>query len=332
LTTKKSKKNYFILGFLFKIILFFNNNTKMSNKDFYNILGIDKNASTNDIKKAYYKLAMKYHPDKNPNNPKEAEEKFKQVTEAYEILSDPEKKKKYDNGEFDQPQFFHQQSSSNQYGQQQFPFQHYSFDHANNIFQHFFQFEQPQFTFFHPQFPFQSNKKSTIVDSLSIKPNTFIYTHQLSNFNYNHKMAHIIQFYPELNRYLIQFNDNRRIRIDRKNFIILLKNVEINYLLNNQSLNGSYGDIIAFNSIKNKFIIQLHFTNKRSNGGTPKNIMVQKNNLIFPNDTSIYINGLKHNDWNLHNGIIKSFDYGTKRYSVDVGKKIINVKQSNIYI
>lgn len=64
-------------------------------KDYYNILGLDKKASAEAIKKAYRKLAVKYHPDKNQGN-KEAEEKFKELNEAYEVISDPEKRKKYD--------------------------------------------------------------------------------------------------------------------------------------------------------------------------------------------------------------------------------------------
>jgi len=63
--------------------------------DYYKILGLDKSASTEDIKKAYRKLARKYHPDINPNN-KEAHKKFQEVNEANEVLSDPEKRKKYD--------------------------------------------------------------------------------------------------------------------------------------------------------------------------------------------------------------------------------------------
>ena len=63
--------------------------------DYYKILEIDRNATADDIKKAYRKLARKYHPDLNPND-KEAESKFKQINEANEVLSDPEKRKKYD--------------------------------------------------------------------------------------------------------------------------------------------------------------------------------------------------------------------------------------------
>lgn len=69
----------------------------MNGKDYYKVLGVSKDASKADIKKAYRKLAQKYHPDKNPNN-KEAEEKFKDLGEAYEVLSDEEKRKQYDTG------------------------------------------------------------------------------------------------------------------------------------------------------------------------------------------------------------------------------------------
>jgi molecular chaperone DnaJ len=67
----------------------------MAKRDYYEVLGVDKNASADEIKKAYRKLAVKYHPDKNPGD-KEAEEKFKEAAEAYSVLSDAEKKAKYD--------------------------------------------------------------------------------------------------------------------------------------------------------------------------------------------------------------------------------------------
>lgn len=67
----------------------------MSKKDFYQLLGVARTSSQDEIKKAYRKLAMQYHPDKNPNN-KKAEDKFKEVTEAYETLSDEQKRHAYD--------------------------------------------------------------------------------------------------------------------------------------------------------------------------------------------------------------------------------------------
>jgi DnaJ-class molecular chaperone len=65
-------------------------------KDYYAVLGVPKSATEKEIKSAYRKLARKWHPDANPQNPKEAEEKFKELQEAYEVLSDPEKRRKYD--------------------------------------------------------------------------------------------------------------------------------------------------------------------------------------------------------------------------------------------
>ncbi|MBL8637929.1 MAG: DnaJ domain-containing protein, partial [Alphaproteobacteria bacterium] len=67
----------------------------MSEKDFYKVLGVEKNASDEDIKKAYRKLAMQHHPDRNKGESK-AEEKFKEISEAYDVLKDPDKRAAYD--------------------------------------------------------------------------------------------------------------------------------------------------------------------------------------------------------------------------------------------
>eukprot|EP00670_Eutreptiella_braarudii_P022664 CAMPEP_0174365336 /NCGR_PEP_ID=MMETSP0811_2-20130205/76862_1 /TAXON_ID=73025 ORGANISM="Eutreptiella gymnastica-like, Strain CCMP1594" /NCGR_SAMPLE_ID=MMETSP0811_2 /ASSEMBLY_ACC=CAM_ASM_000667 /LENGTH=83 /DNA_ID=CAMNT_0015505899 /DNA_START=50 /DNA_END=297 /DNA_ORIENTATION=- len=68
----------------------------VSSDDYYKVLGVSKDASENDISRAYKKLALKYHPDKNPDNREKAEENFKKVSEAYDVLSDAKKRKSYD--------------------------------------------------------------------------------------------------------------------------------------------------------------------------------------------------------------------------------------------
>ena len=90
--------------------------------DYYADLGVSKNASADEIKKAYRKLAFKYHPDQNPGD-KLAEEKFKKITAAYDVLGDEEKRRQYDNGGFNS---FEQAYSSNQTNQS------YQNTYANN--------------------------------------------------------------------------------------------------------------------------------------------------------------------------------------------------------
>jgi len=67
----------------------------MAKRDYYDILGTSKGSSQDEIKKAYRKVALKYHPDRNPDN-KEAEDKFKEAAEAYDVLGNEEKRRKYD--------------------------------------------------------------------------------------------------------------------------------------------------------------------------------------------------------------------------------------------
>ena len=74
----------------------------MAKRDYYEVLGLNKNATEDEIKKAYRKIAIKYHPDRNPGN-KEAEEKFKEAAEAYDVLHDPQKRQQYDQFGFDAP-------------------------------------------------------------------------------------------------------------------------------------------------------------------------------------------------------------------------------------
>lgn len=74
----------------------------MAKRDYYEVLGVSKTATDDEIKKAYRKIAIKYHPDRNPGNA-EAEEKFKEAAEAYDVLHDPQKRQQYDQFGFDAP-------------------------------------------------------------------------------------------------------------------------------------------------------------------------------------------------------------------------------------
>jgi len=94
----------------------------MAKRDYYEILGVERNASKDELKKAYRKLAMQYHPDRNPDN-KEAEEKFKEAAEAYEVLTDEDKKARYD-------RFGHDGVRGSGFGNQ-------GFSDVNDIFSHF---------------------------------------------------------------------------------------------------------------------------------------------------------------------------------------------------
>jgi len=110
--------------------------------DYYKVLGIDKKATEGDVKRAYRKLARKYHPDLNPNN-KEAEKKFKEINEANEVLSNPENRKKYDAygkdwkhaEEFERAK---QQQSQRQTYQQDFSGGSYSDQHFSDYFESMF--------------------------------------------------------------------------------------------------------------------------------------------------------------------------------------------------
>ena len=85
-------------------------------RDYYEVLGVNKNATDDELKKAYRKMAKKYHPDANPDNKEEAEKKFKEINEAYETLSDKQKRQMYDQFGFNGPQYGGQGGGYYSYG------------------------------------------------------------------------------------------------------------------------------------------------------------------------------------------------------------------------
>ncbi|XP_041662988.1 dnaJ homolog subfamily B member 2 isoform X2 [Cheilinus undulatus] len=110
--------------------------------DYYNVLGVSKTATQEEIKKAYRKLALKWHPDKNPDNKEEAEKKFKELAEAYEVLSDQSKRKEYDRFGTDR---MRQTGSS---GSDFAPGFNFTFRNPDDVFREFFAGQDPFASFF----------------------------------------------------------------------------------------------------------------------------------------------------------------------------------------
>lgn len=112
---------------------------------YYEILGIERNATLEDVKKAYRKLALRWHPDKNPGNREEAERRFKEIAQAYEVLSDAHKRSRYDNG---------YSAAAGRYSTaQDFNFK---FRDADEIFKEFFGGKDPFEAFFGDKDPFKA--------------------------------------------------------------------------------------------------------------------------------------------------------------------------------
>ncbi|XP_050974642.1 dnaJ homolog subfamily B member 2 isoform X2 [Labeo rohita] len=118
--------------------------------DYYDVLGVSRNASPDDIKKAYRKLALRWHPDKNPDNKEEAEKKFKEIAEAYEVLSDKSKRDAFDRyGRSDMPS----SGSGSSSFPDDFPGFTFTFRSPDEVFREFFGGQDP-FADFFDDFPF----------------------------------------------------------------------------------------------------------------------------------------------------------------------------------
>lgn len=112
--------------------------------DYYSVLGVPRNASPDDIKKAYRKLALKWHPDKNPDNKEEAERKFKELAEAYEVLSDKSRRDAYDR--YGNDKMRHSSSTTTDFSD--FPGFTFTFRSPDEVFREFFGGQDPFASFF----------------------------------------------------------------------------------------------------------------------------------------------------------------------------------------
>ena len=273
--------------------------------NYYQILGLDKNADENQIKKAYKKLAIKYHPDKNPNN-KEAEEKFKTICEAYSILSDKDKKEQYD-------RFGKQGINSN--------FRCNTNVNPDEIFNSFFRSD--------PFNDFESNIFSNISNirirkcdenKIDIISNgTRVLIKDLINSKELNNCIGIVKGYDiSKKKYLIRIC-NKDIFIKDDNFIQLL-NVTIHNLKSNSFLNGMKTNVIDY--INGRYVVDL---NRNRYSLTSENLIVDKNSKVK------IVNLKSNNSINGKWGLILNFDRVSNRYVIKISNSLIlKIKLENI--
>jgi len=312
-------------------------------KDYYKILGVGRNSTDKEIKKAYRKLALKWHPDKNPDNQEAAQEKFKEIADAYQILSDPEKKKLYD-----------------QYGEEGLQggmpggpggASNFQFTDASEIFSQFFGGQDPFSSFFGGQgggtnghgsprmggqsfggmgggMPFMFNmggmpggmggfggppdqKKPPVYNI--IPENTPVLIHGLTGApRHNGCLAKVVGHDGQKNRYLVRTDQTREsLALKVHNLQQLTKGVRILGVQSKPHLNGQCGTIVGIDRISQRYQLSL------DHGGT---VALRKENVVLPENTRVEVVGLqKGTQYNGKWGNILQFDPTDQRYLVQIG-------------
>ena len=309
----------------------------MADTDYYKILGISKNASSAEIKKAYRKLAIKYHPDKNKENKDKAEAKFKEIAEAYDVLSDDEKRRNYD-------QFGKEGLNNNPHMSQQ---------HAQEMFSTFFGGQDPFNMFsnddFGPGFqiningnafnlggnhPFQSNFRrqnsfrnspfdkidNTPFDKIDINKQVLIYG-LVNNKKLNSTTGKVKGYNKIKNRYNIQTDSGKIIALKPDNLkeILIFKAYNLE---SQQNLNGKRGQIIGLDHTNNRYRVILD----------NNMISLKPENIILESGHCVKLQGIISQP-QLNNKIvkIKDFEFDKNKYVVQISEsKLIKVKIENI--
>ena len=289
-------------------------------EDYYNILGIKKKATSTEIKKAYKNLAIKYHPDKNPDN-KEAEDKFKIISEAYSVLSDKDKKDTYD-----------------QFGEDGFS-NRPSVNRMNTFFK-----GNP----FGPGFPFGSefpseNAKKTVykngvtfttfragrddsseypndVNIININSDVMI-INVLNNSKVNNSIGKIIDYDMNKSKYIVKTDTGAQVLIKHEKLLQLVTITTID--LNDENLNNLQGVITGISQDLERYNINLN----------NKIIALKQNNFIVPEGTCVELIKLNKDSFNGTIGKVLSFDDDTKKYDVLLeNNKYCKIKLENIKI
>ena len=291
-------------------------------EDYYKILFLTKNATDKDIKKAYRKLARKWHPDKNLNNKKEAENKFKIISEAYSILSDPEKKKHYDmfgHHEQGMPRNGNGFSSNMSPHMTQHIFSQF-FSGGNNSNSSFFMSSNNSVPVYDS--PFRRSKSFLKKNNFNIINNgSLVKIINIQNELYKNKHG-IISGYNEQNKQYIVKIDQSIIMISRNNLQQIVKCQIIN-LEGKPELNDTKATIVGYNNVTSRFLIQIR----------TGIISLKSKNLIIQNNTNVKLINLNNISMNNQFGNIVNFNKLKGRYTIRLNNhKIVSIKPENIII
>jgi len=334
----------------------------LSSDDYYKILGVTKTADEKELKKAYRKLALKWHPDKNQDNKEKAEDNFKKVSEAYEVLSNKEKRNLYD-------QFGKQglMGSSNGMGgfgggmPGNMNFSGFQFTNPNDLFSQIFGDDDP-FSFMssgnnfmrggNRTFRFVSSDNNSPFSFMSgdnDNPFSFINNGNMSsNRSPNNRASNrldkgckviieglvsrnelngliglVLDYNKIKDRYMVKIEGTIMLWLKRANIIEMVKKIKITGIKSSPELNNKTGDIIGWEKASERFIIKLFIG---------KTILVKRENIIWPKNTLVHIDKLvgakKYNGkWG------KVLNYDGVRYNVNLDSSdTLRLKPDNISI
>jgi len=320
--------------------------------DFYKVLGVSKTATQKQIKKAYRKLAMKYHPDRNKENG--AADKFKKIASAYECLSDPQKRKQYDlcggmpgaggmPGGMPQGMPFNMNMGGmpggvrfvNMNGAQGMGGMAGMESMLASIFggmtgmggtgsSPFGGGGMAGSPFFSggEQWGTPFGRAASRKRNMGLKRGTTVVIGGLkSSGGYNGRQARVVRFSPEQERYTVQLQDGATISVRRANLQQQVEGININGLKSRSDLNGTRGRVVGYNDTDQRYVVQTKSQNAR----------LKRENVILPPGTSVLIEGLqKAPKWNDKEGKLGQYDRESGRYIVDMGTQKLRLRPCNI--
>eukprot|EP00747_Dinoflagellata_sp_TGD_P209811 gnl/TRDRNA2_/TRDRNA2_83184_c0_seq1.p1 gnl/TRDRNA2_/TRDRNA2_83184_c0~~gnl/TRDRNA2_/TRDRNA2_83184_c0_seq1.p1 ORF type:complete len:317 (-),score=65.73 gnl/TRDRNA2_/TRDRNA2_83184_c0_seq1:130-1080(-) len=300
--------------------------------DYYEVLGVSRMATDSEIAKAYKKLALKHHPDKNPDNKEQAEYNFKRVTEAYDVLREPEKRRNYDQYGKTTSQGF---GGARDGG--------VSFQQADDIFRAFFGQHDPFSMFMDGQqgnMPFRSSSRFTFGDmqggggghrrfkggrqipAHAVPVGATVFVRGLAKApQHNGKFGKVLSWDEEKCRYEVDAANSGVLLLKPQN-IMQRCAVEAVGLESKPELNGMSGDIGGFDEEKGRYTVMM------PNAGV---VGLQPGNCILKSGTRVLVQGLSNDQFNGQMGSIVDVDRMAGRYTVQCQNgKQIKIRYDNV--